>query len=155
MPQPLRPLLEMSNDDWEDLCLDCGGWQWIDSEATGKNEFGENVGLERLKEALEANEWDGAGLDTDKIDFEAELGFREGDVSSDEIELEKDDVVGFREAILGGHEMDKEENTEDDMQVEELESMMLKMQAIKGTGMLEKDRKRLAAKAVREIMETV
>ncbi|KAL8786156.1 MAG: hypothetical protein Q9213_002926 [Squamulea squamosa] len=132
MPQPLRPLLEMSNDEWEDLCLDCGGWQWIDSEAQGKNQFGETVGLERLQEALEANEWDGGDLDAEEIDFESELDLREGDDSSDDIQLERDDVVGIREAILE-HDGMVAENTEDDAQVEELESMMLKMQAIKGS----------------------
>ena len=36
------PRLEMLNDEWEDLCQDCGGWEWIDGEETGsaKNEFG-------------------------------------------------------------------------------------------------------------------
>ncbi|KAL8768892.1 MAG: hypothetical protein Q9209_004946 [Squamulea sp. 1 TL-2023] len=132
MPQPLRPLLEMSNDEWEDLCLDCGGWQWIDSEAQGRNEFGERVGVDRLKEALEANEWDGGDLDAEEIDFETELGLREGDNSSNDIELERDDLVGIREAILE-HDGLVAENTEDDAQVEELESMMLKLQAIKGS----------------------
>ncbi|KAL8893225.1 MAG: hypothetical protein Q9192_005474 [Flavoplaca navasiana] len=183
MPQPLRPLLEMSNDQWEDLGLDCGGWQWIDSEAKGKNEFGENLGLERLKEALEANEWDGTGgLGADELDLEEELGLREHEDTEVDIELERDGVVGFREAILEGH-ASEEEDTEGDAQVEELESMMLKMQAIKGLsrfscfasqidtqmdtadpirrhiekgiGMPEDERKRLAAKAVRDIMKTI
>ncbi|KAI4279316.1 MAG: hypothetical protein LQ337_000347 [Flavoplaca oasis] len=132
MPQPLRPLLDMSNEQWEDLGLDCGGWQWIDSEAKGKNEFGENVGLERLKEALEANEWDGAGgLGADDLDLEEELGLREHEDTEDDIELERDGVVGLHKAILEGH-ASEEEDTEGDAQVEELESMMLKMQAIKG-----------------------
>ncbi|KAL8860013.1 MAG: hypothetical protein Q9178_003562 [Gyalolechia marmorata] len=130
MPQPLRPLLEMSNDQWDDLCLDCGKWQWIDSEAEGRNEFGETLGLKQLKEALEANEWDGGDLDAGEIDFEVILGLRERDNSHDGMELERDDVVGSREAILGQHEL-VEEATEGDAQVEELESMMLKMQAIK------------------------
>ncbi|KAL8842130.1 MAG: hypothetical protein Q9176_002822 [Flavoplaca citrina] len=183
MPQPLRPLHEMSNDQWEDLGLDCGGWQWIDSEAKGKNEFGENLGLERLKEALEANEWDGGGgLGADELDLEEELGLREHEDTEDDIELERDGVAGLREAILEGH-ASEEEYTEGDAQVEELESMMLKMQAIrglsrfpcfasqidtqmdaadpirrhieKGIGMPEDERKRLAAKAVKDIMKSI
>ncbi|KAL8929107.1 MAG: hypothetical protein Q9172_000650 [Xanthocarpia lactea] len=156
MPQPLRPLFEMSNDQWEDLCLDCGRWQWIDSEAEGRNEFGETLGLKRLKEALEANEWDGGDLDAGEVDLEVILGLRERDNSSDDMELEKDDAVGSREAILEQHAL-VEEGTEGDAQVEELESMMLKMQAIKekGIGMPEDDRKRLAAKAVRDIMKSI
>lgn len=132
MPQTLRPLLELSNDAWEDLGLDCGGWQWIDSEAKGKNEFGEKLGLERLKEALEANEWDGNDLSEDGTDLEKELGLQDHeDTFDDDIALERDDVVGIREAILGQDALEEEE-TEGDAQVEELESMMLKMQAIKG-----------------------
>ena len=125
----------MSNDQWEDLGLDCGGWQWIDSEAKGKNEFAENLGLERLKEALETNEWDGGGdLGADELDLE-ELGLREHENTEDDVELERDDVVGLREAILGDH-ASEEEDTEGDAQVQELESMMLKMQAIKGLSRL-------------------
>ncbi|CAL8574575.1 hypothetical protein XPA_000530 [Xanthoria parietina] len=156
MPQPLRPLLDMSSDEWEDLGLDCGGWQWIDSEAKGKNEFGEKLGLERLQEALEANEWDGGDFTTDEVDLENELGLRRGETTVDDVAVERDDVVGIREAILGQDTLEDEDD-EGDAQVEELESMMLKMQAIKekGAGMPEADRKRLAARTVRDIMETV
>lgn len=179
MSQSLRPLLEISNDEWEDLGLDCGGWQWIDSEATGKNEFGEKLGLERLQEALGANEWDGGDLGADETDLEQELGLRENENTFDnDIALERDDFVGIREAILGQDALE-EEDTDGDAQVEELESMMLKMQAIKGlsrsyaidtkvntadpirrrvekgAGMAEDDRKRLAAKAIRDIMKTI
>lgn len=131
MPQPLRPLLDMSSDEWEDLGLDCGGWQWIDSEAKGKNEFGEKLGLERLQEALEANEWDGGDFTTDEVDLENELGLRRGETTVDDVAVERDDVVGIREAILGQDTLEDEDD-EGDAQVEELESMMLKMQAIKG-----------------------
>lgn len=131
MPQPLRPLLDMSSDEWEDLGLDCGGWQWIDSEAKGKNEFGEKLGLERLQEALEANEWDGGDFTADEVDLENELGLRRDDNTVDDIAVERDDVVGIREAILGQDTL-ADEDDEGDAQVEELESMMLKMQAIKG-----------------------
>ncbi|KAL8686507.1 MAG: hypothetical protein Q9224_005428, partial [Gallowayella concinna] len=150
------------------LCLDSGGWQYIDSSAVGKNEFYESTGLERLKEALEAHEWDaGDDFDADEIDdFETSLGLREGeeDTSSDHVSIglgREDDEVGLREAILPHDEVGKgEEDTDEkegDMQVAELETMMMKMQAVKerGANMPEEDRKRLAAKTVREIMKTV
>lgn len=133
MPQPLRPLLNMKNEEWEDLSLDCGGWEWIDSEAKGKNEFGENVGFERLKETLEANEWDGGDVDAENnINvFETELGLRDGSFASEGIEVETD-APGMHEAILDHQEDGGIENHGGNIQVEELESMMLKMQAIKG-----------------------
>lgn len=131
MPQPLRPLLEISNDEWEDLCQACGGWEWIDGEARGKNRFGENVGLDRLKEALEANEWDGRIDDTQTDDdLENELGLGDRKLRDWEPELETDGA-GMHDAILMHDNKDKAD-IESDMQVQELENMMLKMQAIKG-----------------------
>lgn len=41
--QPTVPRLEISDEDWEDLCREAGGWEWIDGEAEGegkRNEFG-------------------------------------------------------------------------------------------------------------------
>ncbi|KAL8951710.1 MAG: hypothetical protein Q9222_002323 [Ikaeria aurantiellina] len=195
MPQPLLPLLPASPQDWEDLALDCGNWEYIDSEATGKNEFGEKVGLERLKEALEANEWDGSGgeegglnSDDDYGDFEREvLEGQDFDTGAGKGKIEEHpDAIGMRELILKSDDESSDSNTrvENDTQVEELETMMLKMQAIKGTwdlsvaimlflqppaglanlaprniekgaSMPEEQRKRFAAKAVREITKSV
>ncbi|KAL9591002.1 MAG: hypothetical protein Q9203_000198 [Teloschistes exilis] len=161
MPQPLRPLLEISNDEWEDLCQACGGWEWIDGEARGKNEFGENVGLERLKEALEANEWDG-GTDDTQIDdnLEDELGLGDGKLRDGEQELETDGV-GMHDAILM-QDTNDDAGSEGDVQIQELESMMLKMQAIKAPNPAERgatlpdgERRKLAAKAVKEVMQSM
>ncbi|KAI4118820.1 MAG: hypothetical protein LQ345_001213 [Seirophora villosa] len=160
MPQPQRPVLAMTDESWEDLCRACGGWEWIDVEARGENAFGEKVGGERLREALEANVWDGIaggeGDEEEDIDaFEAELRLRGDDDGGLEL--------GMREAILkrqstGDKDADTpaedegeedDETTDKDIQVEELESMMLKMQAIKAD-----ERRRFAAKAVTEVMKT-
>ncbi|KAI4260618.1 MAG: hypothetical protein LQ352_000180 [Teloschistes flavicans] len=161
MPQPLRPLLEISNDEWEDLCQACGGWEWIDGEARGKNRFGENVGLDRLKEALEANEWDGRIDDTQTDDdLENELGLGDRKLRDWEPELETDGA-GMHDAILMHDNKDKAD-IESDMQVQELENMMLKMQAIKAANPAERgatlpdgERKKLAAKAVKEVMKSM
>ncbi|THV63508.1 hypothetical protein D6D28_10622 [Aureobasidium pullulans] len=48
----------------EEICLDLG-FEYIHIDATGKNEYGENLGLERAKEALEANEWSASSADDD------------------------------------------------------------------------------------------
>lgn len=42
MHQPLSPRLELSDEDWDDLGRECGGWEWVDGEKEGggKNEFG-------------------------------------------------------------------------------------------------------------------
>lgn len=41
--RPTVPRLEINDEDWEDLCREAGGWEWIDGEAEGegkRNEFG-------------------------------------------------------------------------------------------------------------------
>lgn len=80
MPQSTTPALEIEEEDWEDLGRECGGWECIDggiplssrdgdgNEGPGKgrregrtNQYGEKIGMDRLVEALEANEWEGGG----------------------------------------------------------------------------------------------
>ncbi|KAL8729532.1 MAG: hypothetical protein Q9181_004977 [Wetmoreana brouardii] len=63
----------------------------------------------------------------------------------------------MHEAILGHGEDLRDKDVAEDLQVEELEGLMLRMQAIKekGAGMPEEERKRFAAKAVKEIMKSV
>ena len=38
MPQSQTPFLEMGADAWEDVCQDYG-FEWVDFEAKGRNEF--------------------------------------------------------------------------------------------------------------------
>lgn len=44
--QPASPHAEVSDEEWEDLCRECGGWEWVDGEVSrdegngGRNEFG-------------------------------------------------------------------------------------------------------------------
>ena len=45
MQQTMSPYLQVTNEEWENLCMDCGSWEWIDGELDGKgkmerNEFG-------------------------------------------------------------------------------------------------------------------
>lgn len=111
----------------------------------------EKVGLERLKEALEANEWASGGPEIDsaselEFDDEAKAGFG---LEAAEVESE---IRDLKAAIYGSHdsqpsevpperrpaqddnrgEVENEDGDGNNSQIEELESMMLKMQAIKG-----------------------
>jgi len=138
------------------------------------------MGIDRLKEALEANDWEGddleAAIDLDGLegdddsDGEGSLGFG---IDRDEMEEE---MKGMKQAIYGGTisggEVDQDE-AEQDEEVEKLQAMMLKMQAVRGkflyivflvssdiapdmgSDMPEAERKRLAAKAVSEIMKSL
>lgn len=198
MPQLIAPSLEIGVDEWEDLGRECGGWEWIDGEAgaveggsrnTGKsllgdgerqgsefnddelgnrNDLGEKVGMARLKEALEANEWEvGDGDDFDGLD---DLGFDDvGDDASlgfgEEAEEAQMEMWGLRGALRQREQEEREvtiddagetkRDGEDDDGVQELEAMMLRMQAVRdmGADMPEGERRKFAAKAVREVMK--
>ena len=54
--QTVSPSLEITNEEWEMLCMDCGSWEWIDGELDGnvdlngggrdpRNEFGGESGI--------------------------------------------------------------------------------------------------------------
>lgn len=151
----------LEQEEQEDKCME-HGFEYIDYAAMGKNQFGEKVGFERLKEALEANEW--AGGD----DEEDELNLQDLDFGSDE------DLSGFgREeaemtAELFGMKaaLNGEEDDDDDAgdfvpqekqagQVDDLDRMMEKLLAIKeqSADLPEAQRKRMAAQAVKELMK--
>lgn len=134
MPQTLSPRLDFSDEEWEDRFRDCGGWEWINSEAQGKNTFGEKVGMERLQEVLEANEWDGGVENLEDDGTLEDLGLEEGDDygNLDGIDKGKDNFE-IREAMLtGGDGGETAEGESQDVQLEDLEHLVVKMQAIKG-----------------------
>lgn len=153
MPQSTTPYLEKSFDEWEELCQE-HGFEFIDFESKGRNEYSgkirismklhglllthvEPMGLERLKEALEANEWEGGDDDGEGIDlgdFEDDdddnksIGFG---IEAAELEME---MFGMKQAIYGesSGKTNPEEEVENEDGVEQLEALMLRMQAVKG-----------------------
>lgn len=130
MKQSVVPRLNKSNEAWEDSCREYG-FEFVDGEGQGRNEFGEAVGVERVREALEANDWESLDY-VDDLNLEGgqEDGgeaFRETFAAEQaEINLE---WLGVKSVIGGTEEMGEENEKE---QVEELERMMKKLQAIKG-----------------------
>jgi hypothetical protein len=135
------------------------------------------MGLERLKEALEANDWEGGlsedvtldDLDEDDEEAEGSIGF-----GIDATEMEEE-MQGMKRAIYGGGlglEDEDENEADQDEEVEKLQAMMLKMQAVRGkccipspgnqlidvdmgADLPEAERKKFAEKAVSEIMKTL
>jgi hypothetical protein len=167
MPQSTTPYLEKSGEEWEELCMEYG-FEFVDSEAKGKNEFGEEMGVKRVEDALKANEWDG-GEGDEGLDFGDDEEFGEG-LDAEEREMGSE-MFGLKMAVnsVGG-----EGNEE--KQVEELEQLMRRMAAIKvmcslspspnhpvlpgsnsppdiSEGMSEAERKRFATKAVNDLMK--
>ena len=131
MPQSTTPFLDMLSEEWEEICTDTG-FEFVDFEKTGKNEFGEKVGVQRVREALEACEWESA----EELDFGGdedgdEEGF--GGFAAEEAEMNME-LFGMKGALHGfGDEEGEKQSAEDEAkEVEELEVMMRKMIAIKG-----------------------
>lgn len=145
-----------NQDAQEDTCTEYG-FEYINYSAEGKNEFGEKMGCERLKEALEANEWADDGeeeLDLDELDLNTEDG--EDGFGHEEAEMTAE-LFGMK-AALGGNEDDGAEELITPQQqaggVEDLDRMLGKLLAVKeqSADLPEEQRKRMAAKAVRELM---
>jgi hypothetical protein len=129
MPQSTTPYLELEKEVWEETCLEFG-FEYVDSEAKGKNEFGEEMGVKRVEEALMANEWEGGdgegfGFDDDDDEF-GEFGDG-GGLDAEEREMGAE-LYGMKSAV---HGLDNDDGAEE-TQVEELESLMRRMVAIKG-----------------------
>ncbi|CAI6310952.1 unnamed protein product [Periconia digitata] len=153
MPQSTTPYLEKSAEEWDEFCMEYG-FEYVDSEAKGKNEFGEEMGVKRVEDALKAHEWEGGdggdGLDFDDDEFGEGLDAEEREMGSE--------MFGLKMAVNGVEEEDGPGGDDDEAeadQVEQLESLMRRMVAIKETseGMSEAERKRFAAKAVSDLMK--
>ncbi|CAG7926698.1 unnamed protein product [Penicillium olsonii] len=168
----LGDVVPLSVGWWEDQFFDMGllGWEVIEwdpkegGEET-RNQYGEREGMPRIKEVLETHDWSmtSAGVedDADSEDGLEDqlLGMGGSRGFGNEVhELERE-MFGLRMAIeRGGGDGDEEEDGHDDdnkeIDVETMESLMMRMQAIKdmGSDLPEAERKRFAAKAVQDIM---
>ncbi|KAL9131816.1 MAG: hypothetical protein Q9217_000343 [Psora testacea] len=171
------PSLDSPADEWEDLCRDAGGWEYIDGSIdppreggqnvmVPTNEFGEKVGLARLEEALEANEWGDGGVEAmedgegfgNALALEEDLDGLEGINACEDHEALKEGLLkGGPMKGKGGQMEDGDQGDVCDEDVLALESMMLKMQAVRDMGaeMPDAVRKTFAVKAVREVMKTL
>ncbi|KAK0619752.1 hypothetical protein B0T14DRAFT_537419 [Immersiella caudata] len=148
-------------------------------EGEGRNEFGERMGVARALEALQANDWGGGGGGDDEVGEEfggfvpgegGDENLGEFDAESMDFGFDREDFVGLKKAIWSagredGMEVDgegseakkggDEDEEMDDGDVQKLERMMLKLQAVRDrtAGMSEEQRKRIAKQAVGEVMK--
>ncbi|KAH0610838.1 uncharacterized protein H6S33_011265 [Morchella sextelata] len=160
MPQSLRPVLEKPVDDWEDLCREYG-FEYVDYEFKGRNDYGEPAGMERVHEALEANDW--GGDDDDAASFGS---FEDGEEGVDPLKLVGDEMeremFGLHSAIFPDEDGEGEDEDEE-LQVEKLEAMMMRMAALKGIALpppnmgeevSKEERRKIAAKAIADVMKS-
>ncbi|KAF2429728.1 hypothetical protein EJ08DRAFT_266147 [Tothia fuscella] len=158
---------QLTFDDWDEICREWG-FEYIDSSAKGKNDFGEPVGVERIREALEATEWEGG---EGELEYDLGLGdedgeFRDGEGIEEDGEedwgafagVERDmgmDLLGLKAAMRDIGEDGGNGEEDEEAQVEQLERMMVKVMAIKDTSstLPLEQKKKFAAKAVNDIMK--
>ncbi|THY28912.1 hypothetical protein D6D00_03947 [Aureobasidium pullulans] len=134
----------------EEICSDLG-FEYIHIDATGKNEYGENLGLERAKEALEANEWSASSADDD--DDEDNVGGIDDEQAQMNAEL-----WGLKASLLDpDNEGDEAEGSA--LEIEDDDLGVLDMMNIANwitettAGMPENERKKYAARAVDDLMK--
>lgn len=125
--------LRLEGDEWDEFCQ-THGFEYIDVEAKGRNEYGEPVGMERMREALETTDWEGDadGLNFDEDDFEGEDDFGDGGdwdgLAGEQVEMNIE-LLGVKTALGRGAFAERDEEE----QVEEMGRMMSRLMAIKGT----------------------
>ena len=128
MPSGIVATVNKSEEEWDDLCRE-EGFEYVDAAAKGRNEFGELQGISRVREALEANEWEAV---PDDFDTEGQsVGLEDGEeafeesFAAEEAEINLE-LLGVKTAFSRGNDNEEEG-------VEEFERMVRKLQAIKGT----------------------
>jgi hypothetical protein len=108
----------------EELCLDLG-FEYIHMDATGKNEYGEKLGLERAKEALEANEWSASSMEDDGEDGIGSMDDEQAQMNAE--------LWGMKGSLLDpDNEGDENEDDGSNLQIEGMEQMMSQLMAVKG-----------------------
>ncbi|KAK0667009.1 hypothetical protein QBC41DRAFT_279655 [Cercophora samala] len=103
-------------DGWEDVCAE-GGLEFVyfaaggttkqEEEGKRRNEYGERMGIGRVREALEANDWSGGGADEHGLDLgqgddddeEEDDGDKEFDPKGLGYGFDKEDFEGLKRAI--------------------------------------------------------
>ena len=159
--------VEGASEQWEDVCLE-HGFEYVDYRAKGTNEFLEKMGFERLKEALEANEWAAtihSDSEPDTEDLDLDVDSEDAFTRRDEAEMTAE-LFGMKAALAGADDFEPEANEfesgprafvaeeKQETQVEDLDRLMGKLMAVKeqSADLSEGQRRRMAAKAVREVM---
>lgn len=146
----------------EDVSIQCG-FELVDYAAQGQNEIGERQGFERLKEALEANDWMTTDDDDEGSlgDLEPDDGDSIGGIGHAEAETTAE-LYGMKAALMADedHELDGDDSMsaeEQKAEVDDLDVMMGKLMAVKeqSAGFPDAQRKKMAARAVRRLMEDV
>ncbi|KAG6127864.1 hypothetical protein E4U38_006027 [Claviceps purpurea] len=170
---------DVDTEEWDELCAEAGmEFVRLGGSQPVKNEFGEKTGIARVKEALESNDWELADAEnlSDFGDFEGGGGSEDKkdhlDPDSLDFGFDPTDIENLKKAIFeadgqadgavegdaapqkdgtSGEKTEKDKNDE----MTKMEDMMRKLQAVReaGEGLPEAQRRRMAARAVQEVMK--
>ncbi|KAK9468375.1 hypothetical protein V1512DRAFT_102243 [Lipomyces arxii] len=156
-----------------DTMLQPFGFEFIDMEKSGRNDYGELLGLERIKEALGAFSWDTVDdsaqrnrilsgyqqfdSDLEQQDYEEDLDSEGFDQELREMQLEMAALHFAMDADKendGANEEPSSANPLPEKDVEELENIMQRMKAVReqGEGLPFEERKKLADQLVGDLM---
>ena len=152
-------LAKGKREEWDDVAMQYG-FEFVEFGALGVNEFGEKQGIERVREALEANEWaDDEEGGADELGLEDGSDGEFGEFGREEAEMTAE-LFGLKASLLGDNDDENDGygdalgEKEQKNQVDDLDKMMSKLMAVReqSADMPEAQRKKMAAKAVRELM---
>ncbi|PFH60998.1 hypothetical protein XA68_18416 [Ophiocordyceps unilateralis] len=146
-------------DTWDEVSAEAGfefvrvGMQKSDDV----DELGERIGIARVQEALEANDWTSANeTDLGALETASDQADDECDAEDLTLGLETMDLDSLKKAIYSTDQDDEtiETGEENDEEIIKLEAMMRKLQAVReaGSEMGQAQKRLLAAKAVAEVM---
>ncbi|KAG5936934.1 hypothetical protein E4U53_000128 [Claviceps sorghi] len=156
---------DVDAEEWDEVCAEAGmEFVRVGGVQAAKNEFGEKTGIARVKEALESNDWAHADaqdpdgdenkdhLDPEDLDF----GFDPADMEGLKRALwgaDAHDAEGEAQCGTAGAALRDTDGPEQD-EVAKMEDMMRKLQAVReaGEGLPAAQRRRMAARAVHEVM---
>jgi len=150
----------------EEQCME-HSFEYIHADAKGRNEFGEPVGLARVREALETNDWnDQTNDDSDHEDMLGDFDMEKAQMNSE--------LWGLKASLLDADGDGDNDQDDEEFKVENMEQMMSQLLAIRGeclgapnllhlavqssyqlettAGMPEPDRKVFASRAVNNLM---
>ncbi|KAK9374881.1 uncharacterized protein V1513DRAFT_399796 [Lipomyces chichibuensis] len=173
--------IELDPEEWETL-LQPFGFEFIDIQKTGRNDYGELLGLERVKEALETYSWDASdeaararqrgileGYDEyDTDERHHGFGYDDDELDSDGFDQELREMQLEMAALhfaMDSSSQQRDHTEEQDGEVgepkplpesniDELEQIMLRMKQVKerGEGLPLEERKKLADELAEDLL---
>lgn len=142
-------------EEWDEVCAE-GGLEFVrvGEGLQERNAFGEKTGIARVKEALEANDWTSTTLSLDDNDEDEEHA---GEEDLDDLDFGRDeaaDAEGLRRPIFKSEGEGEEDQA---AEVAQMEALMDRLRVVReeGKDLSPEQRRRLAKRAVKDVMRSL